>query len=270
MEQLCHRLGLLQSIAAMRGRVARAITLSDSANMMPGCGDRPGHPRRWPGSRTILLALADPGYGSAPDRFARELAAYADTSSDAEAVCHAALWRVSRGDTLRALRAIEQIPRLIRPNIHPLPVGVGSLGVCVRLLEAAVEDVRAASGPVPALLRLDSLMRQGVILEEPSNIANLVLARRLAARGDLRGALAAARRRVYNYNLWFAMLLPAYLREEGRLAAITGDTAGAIRAYQHYLRLRDRPDAGPMAEEVRQVRAHLADLVEERRGRQET
>jgi hypothetical protein len=32
--------------------------------------------------------------------------------------------------------------------------------------------------------------------------------------------------------------LSTFLREEGRLAALTGDTAGAIRAYQHYLALR--------------------------------
>jgi len=53
------------------------------------------------------------------------------------------------------------------------------------------------------------------------------------------------------------------LREEGRLAALAGDTAGAIRAYQHYLTLRDQPDPGPMGEEVSRVRTHLAALVRE-------
>jgi hypothetical protein len=36
--------------------------------------------------------------------------------------------------------------------------------------------------------------------------------------------------------------LPAFLREEGRLAALAGDTAGAIRAYDEYLVMRTHPD----------------------------
>ena len=63
------------------------------------------------------------------------------------------------------------------------------------------------------------------------------------------------------------MLLPAYLSAEGRLAAAVGDTAGAIEAYQRFLRLRDRPDPGHLREQVNQVRAHLAELVGERGGR---
>jgi hypothetical protein len=48
-------------------------------------------------------------------------------------------------------------------------------------------------------------------------------------------------------------------REEGRLAALTGDTAGAILAYGRYLALRD--DAEPRLQpRVRQVRRALAEL----------
>lgn len=56
------------------------------------------------------------------------------------------------------------------------------------------------------------------------------------------------------------MLTPS-LREEGRLAAMAGDAAGAIRAYRHYLTLRDQPDPGAMTDEVSRVRAHLAALT---------
>jgi hypothetical protein len=56
------------------------------------------------------------------------------------------------------------------------------------------------------------------------------------------------------------MIEPAYLSAEGRLAVISGDTAGAIDAYTHFLTIRDRPDPGPIEEEVRRVRDHLARL----------
>ena len=73
-------------------------------------------------------------------------------------------------------------------------------------------------------------------------------------------ALATSQRqnrgdRDYQVAVW-----PAVLRLEGRLAATVGDTSGAVSAYTHYLTLRDKPDAGPMSNEVAEVRAHLAQL----------
>ncbi len=47
-----------------------------------------------------------------------------------------------------------------------------------------------------------------------------------------------------------------YLREEGRLAALTGDRQGAIRAYRHYLALRGDAEPG-LQPEVRRVREEL-------------
>jgi hypothetical protein len=53
--------------------------------------------------------------------------------------------------------------------------------------------------------------------------------------------------------------LSTFLREEGRLSELTGDNAGAIRAYRHYLALRS--DAEPAVKpEVDAVRARLARL----------
>jgi hypothetical protein len=52
------------------------------------------------------------------------------------------------------------------------------------------------------------------------------------------------------------------LREEGRLAAAVGDTAGAIRAYDHYLALRATPsDYEPWRLQRDSVRAELAALI---------
>ncbi len=51
-----------------------------------------------------------------------------------------------------------------------------------------------------------------------------------------------------------------YLREEGRLAALTGDRDGAIRAYRHYLALRSEAEPA-LQPEVKRVREEL-DAVE--------
>jgi hypothetical protein len=95
--------------------------------------------------------------------------------------------------------------------------------------------------------RLDSLLRAAPDWLE---FANLVNARLLEASGDVRSALAAVRRRRHGWPKY----LSTYLREEGRLAALAGDTAGAITAYQNYLRLRSdpEPELKPQAERVRE------------------
>ena len=51
-----------------------------------------------------------------------------------------------------------------------------------------------------------------------------------------------------------------FLREEGRLAALAGDTAGAVRAYRHYLAIRPVPEPEAAIEDAA-VRARLAELV---------
>ena len=53
---------------------------------------------------------------------------------------------------------------------------------------------------------------------------------------------------------------PGSTFQEGWLAAAVGDTAGAIKAYEHYLALRSDPDP-PWREEWEQVKAELAVLV---------
>jgi serine/threonine-protein kinase len=253
----CDLFASLWHIAVIRGRLSRALALGDSMNMTPGdCGAR---------RVTITLALTEPGYSSTADRYAREafFSQYADTTAgDRQAVCLVELWRVSRGDTSRTRRQVERIRRMGLTRDPAAPFGSGE--VCPSLLEAAIESMRPGSKPSPALDRLDSVMSQGVGLRVAGNVANLLIARRFETQGDPVRALRAIRRRIFNYNYFHTMLLPAYLREEGGLAALTGDTAGAIRAYQHYLRLRDQPDPGPLAEQRQEVKAHLNELVGEK------
>jgi hypothetical protein len=73
---------------------------------------------------------------------------------------------------------------------------------------------------------------------------------------DDAGALRAVRQCPRNYAVVY---LSYFLREEGRLAALVGDSGGAIKAYRHYLTLRYQP--GPSVKpEVERVRAELAVL----------
>jgi len=81
--------------------------------------------------------------------------------------------------------------------------------------------------------------------------------------GDIPGALAAIRRREVDYFPAYLWSLPAFLRQEGRLAALAGDTAGAIRAYDAYLTLRTDPDS-PFVPQRDSVLAERATLT---RGR---
>ena len=52
---------------------------------------------------------------------------------------------------------------------------------------------------------------------------------------------------------------PTYLREEGRLAALTGDTVRAVAAHRHYRAMRPNPEP-EVAPEVEAVRRRLAQL----------
>jgi serine/threonine-protein kinase len=110
-----------------------------------------------------------------------------------------------------------------------------------------------------ALAALDSLLlnptRQGW-----AAFGNLIAAREHERRGDIPGALAAVRRRVYGLGHFPPYV--TYLREEGRLAALTGDRAGAARAYRHYLVLRSDPDSA-LRPQQDSVRAELAALLRE-------
>jgi len=87
---------------------------------------------------------------------------------------------------------------------------------------------------------------------------NLMAARLHEEAGDPTAALAALRRRLIGVAEYPHYV--RYRREEGRLAALLGDTAGAIRAYRHYLALRSAPEPRLRAE-ADSVRTELATLL---------
>lgn len=253
-------------IAAARGESRRAMALADTVlalSTAPG-GDIPAMQTA---SVLIELAIADTGYAAVGAEAAQRLRVLVDASNDpavrATARCYSSLWLASRGDTTDVRQTITRI----RGEVGALPIGlfprIGRLDVCPLLLEAQLEASRRALKHTPNLDALESLMRRGVGFEWPGNLANLMIARWRDATGDYPGALAAIRRTMHALPITggFIPLRPAFLREEGRLAALTGDSPGAIRAYQSFLAMRDQPDSDLLREEVRDARAALAVLM---------
>jgi serine/threonine-protein kinase len=223
----------------------------------------------------ILDALYGNGDSASAAQAVRELAQRpSEERSVAQTdLCVATLWRLSRGDRGGAAKAIA---RLRRPAPGDTPQAVTTSGICATLLEAKL----AGSGP--AVDRLDALIRSGpggqrngppvsftlspayvrsTVGISPcgfEDFVDLEVAGLRERQGDLRAALAAVRRRPYAYHL--SDYLAAHLRAEGRLAALTGDSAGAAQAYRHYLALRS--DAEPAVRpSVDSVRAELAKLA---------
>jgi len=130
--------------------------------------------------------------------------------------------------------------------------------LCAALLEATRAGALRLPEARAKLAQADAAARIYVIWAR-ALAANLVIARLAEAQGDLALALRAVRRRGERFGM-FPFYLSTFLREEGRLAALTGDTAGAIRAYQHYLALRPNPEP-EVKPEVERVREGLARLL---------
>ena len=83
--------------------------------------------------------------------------------------------------------------------------------------------------------------------------------------GDTAGALRAARRgkprEAFSVEQTGGILID-HLREEARLAAMVGDTTGAVDAYRHYFTLRDtRPDHPPWAAQWDSMRVEYGSLT---------
>ncbi len=234
-------------LAAAQGRVRAAAAALDSAVRL-------GHLAA--ATHLLDVALIDPGYDGAAavvvEHFNEE-----NWGSWISYVCKRELWRIEHGDAATAAETLSHLSTLLSErNVRSF---------CPLLLEARLEFLDTKRTSWPAFERLDSLMQEGYANDPASRLANLYIARWRETQGDYAAALAAVRRRFYRGFFGEALSLAAYLRQEGRLAAAVGDTAGAIRAYDHYLRLRTAPDPGPMQEEVDQVRAELARLVGEGR-----
>ncbi|HEV8263352.1 MAG TPA: hypothetical protein VGQ06_00265 [Gemmatimonadales bacterium] len=203
----------------------------------------------WDGDRRDEVAVAG------------QLEAYANSAArgtaDREgrqmALCTLAEWRAASGnwDGAQALLA-RMDPRAGHGDFFGVP-GTKTCEAAVAAMVAAGRHEIAAGA---RLERLDSLLRAPWLGADVVRLilGNLIAARLHEARGDVRRALDALRRIDTG-----ALFLSTKLREEGRLAAQVGDTAGAIRAYRHYLELRSAPEPEVLPE-VERVRGALQRL----------
>lgn len=178
-------------------------------------------------------------------------------------ICRLGLWRAGRGDAAAGELAARRLRAGRLPGLAPRDSAAGAhyRELCASLLEAGGAVIPGRSDARARLAIADSLARTyifEVCCSEAVSDANLILAQLWERLGDRPNALRAVRRRSGGFLLG-PLYLSTFLREEGRLLALTGDTTGAIRAYRHYLALRPEPE--PMAQvEVRQVERALAAL----------
>jgi hypothetical protein len=169
-------------------------------------------------------------------------------------LCNVELWRVGHDDLRTSTASIARLRHAATAS--PEMPTTSFANACATLLDA-IWSTRAGRPEAPMVVaRLDSLLKTG-----PGGFVqdagNLILARLKEEHGDVRGALAAVRRR--ETFLTRPLYLSTFLREEGRLAALAGENDEAIEAYRHYVALRAASEP-PLRSEVEYVRDELGKL----------
>jgi tetratricopeptide (TPR) repeat protein len=179
-------------------------------------------------------------------------------------LCNVELWRAGHDDARTVVTSVARLRRTAQSTV-PGEAGIAAFAhSCATLLDAvAATSVGRPDAPA-AVARLDSMLKTG-----PGGFVqdagNLILARLKERRGDVRGALAAVRRR--ETFLTRPLYLSTFLREEGRLAALAGENDAAIDAYRHYLALRAAAEP-PLRSEVEYVRDELGKLEKASAGKE--
>jgi hypothetical protein len=175
-------------------------------------------------------------------------------------LCVLAQWRLSKGDTTGVSSAIQGLRRP-GPSPGQLPPVSAAPAVCAGLLEAWLVTLTKPGEAVPRLRRLDSLVLSPEIAADAIAYAPILMARLYESVGQPGLALHAIRKRVYMSG-WPRYLATAW-REEGRLAELNGDRAGARDVYRRYLAIRHSPES-EVSGQVKEVQRLLAALETEK------
>jgi DNA-binding SARP family transcriptional activator len=176
------------------------------------------------------------------------------TLDDRRDRCALGLWHAARSELSQADSAARWLRRM-----PALPAAAQHDELCLALLAAAGAAgrrdpaARTITGIADSLARTYVFAVSGAITD-----ANLLLARIWEQQGDAPRALRAVQRGASEYSSR-PIFLSTLVRETGRLAALTGDTALARASYRHFLALHDDPDPA-LAREVALVRTALAEL----------
>jgi TolB-like protein len=206
---------------SVQGRVAAARRdavggLPDDAQLMEGV-----RPDLWLAASALFGTVPRSDGSAAVDRL--RAAPAVDPGRDARTTCMVRLWDALMRDSV--------VPDDGVLRIHGQEACAAILGV----LSAPAAD-RAAR-----LAVADSIVRAS---EDPvfswSGLGEVILARSWEAAGNPGRGLALLRSPILGFPNWS---LAASYHAEGRLAALVGDTAGAIRIYREYLDLRRFADS---------------------------
>ena len=216
------------------------------------------------------MRLMDAAYGALPEEFGLVAAQMQEeqlrgktaadlTLDEVRSLVRLSLWRLSRGDGSHSAETVEML----------------------RAAAAGASRVDSMAFRATALfLEADLAEREGdpeagAILERMREGYDQGLTLGRSADAGLHFAMADLYERLGDPAAAFGMLerefvisrnepnLAEYMRERGRLAALLGDTARAIREYGHYLLLRHDPEreVEQEVEEVRPVSAPTASYV---------
>jgi eukaryotic-like serine/threonine-protein kinase len=243
------------------GRPADAdALLRELGPRFPGAGSLAIAARRleaaiWSGADSTVArasagVVSERVFGAAPEE---------DPAALAEAACLLARWELAEGDLEAAARAVDRGQELLPDPERRSPIPAM---LCWATVEAMLARARDRPGWRTMVQQLDSLTLTGGITG-PATVLPAVItplqdvARLLEAAGDVPAARAAIARRLYHHLM--TPHLASELREQGRLAALVGDSTAALLAYRHYLALRPEPEPA-LVPEVDAVRAMVATL----------
>jgi hypothetical protein len=149
-----------------------------------------------------------------------------------------AVWRLRHRDTLGL-----NLERFVAPRAS------ASCRLWVNLATMPRDRSEAA---LTRLSAADSAVRNRMSVTGLRGFEPVLLSEAWEANGDLRRALSAVRYRTIGLGPTEA---PWTLPAEGRIAALVGDTAGAVRAYRYWLGIT--ADAEPILKPKRDGIAHL-------------